>query len=113
MEIIAPDEEEDQIQGESSGTSGKFYLPKLKILKLWLLPELEILYNSRKAMIVDSLQEIYILQCLNVRRIPFLDDELRPRSLEKIHVEKEWWESLEWDHLEARNALQPFCIWIS
>ncbi|KAH7546464.1 hypothetical protein FEM48_Zijuj01G0203500 [Ziziphus jujuba var. spinosa] len=113
VEIIAPDEdeEEDQIQGESGGSS-KFYLPKLKILKLWLLPELEILYNSRKALVVDSLQEIYIFQCLNVRRIPFLDVELHPRSLEKIYVEKEWWESLEWDHLEARNYLQPFCIWI-
>ncbi|XP_024926277.3 disease resistance protein At4g27190 [Ziziphus jujuba] len=114
VEIIAPDEdeEEDQIQGESGGSS-KFYLPKLKILKLWLLPELEILYNSRKALVVDSLQEIYIFQCLNVRRIPFLDVELHPRSLEKIYVKKEWWESLEWDHLEARNYLQPFCIWIS
>lgn len=114
MEIIAPDEydEEDQVQvQEESSGSGNFYLPKLKILKLWHLADLEIFCKSRKAMMVDYLQDTYICHRPNLKRISFLDKELHACSLEKIYVEKEW-KSLEWDHPEARNFLQPFRIWI-
>lgn len=70
-EIIAPQEDQvedgDQIQGESSA-SNKLSLPKLRNLKLWSLLELEIFCNSKKAIIVDSLQEIYIYYCPKLKR---------------------------------------------
>ncbi|GMN23738.1 hypothetical protein TIFTF001_045807 [Ficus carica] len=89
-------------------------LPKLRLLRLWGLPELKSISNCEEAdLVVDSLEEILVLKCPNLKRIDHLfgNEPLgdRPASLQKIKVEKNWWESLEWGHSNSRDLLQPLC----
>ncbi|XP_060668072.1 probable disease resistance protein At4g27220 isoform X2 [Ziziphus jujuba] len=85
----------------------KITLPKLKFLKLWGLPELKSFCSIGKVMVADSLQEISIWKCPKLKRIPFVDNEPCPPSLQSIDVHKQWWESLEWDHPNVKDVLQP------
>ncbi|KAF5730656.1 disease resistance protein [Tripterygium wilfordii] len=88
----------------------EFKLPKLKVFKLCWLPELKSICGHGVAMACDSLQVIDINCCWKLKRIPFVLPA--PSPLKKIYTNKEWWESLEWDHLDAKNALQPLCQFI-
>ncbi|GLT56927.1 hypothetical protein SLA2020_299390 [Shorea laevis] len=113
-EIIGSDPEEE---GEEGGDIIKeLILPKLKEIKLWKLPTLKSICSRRAVMICDSLESITVSDCKGLRRIPLylpLLDNAQPSpppSLIIINIyrgEQEWWESLEWDHPNAKDVLQP------
>ncbi|GKV34673.1 hypothetical protein SLEP1_g43028 [Rubroshorea leprosula] len=113
-EIIGSDPEEE---GEEGGDIiKKLILPKLKYLILSQLPALKSICSRRAVMICDSLERILITDCKGLRRIPLslpLVDNAQPSpppSLKTINMrrrEEEWWESLEWDHPNAKHVLQP------
>ncbi|GLT96077.1 hypothetical protein SLE2022_137260 [Rubroshorea leprosula] len=116
-EIIGSDPEEE---GEERGGGGDFikklFLPKLKRLIMLFLPALKSMCSRRARMVCDSLESITIYDCKGLRRIPLslpLVDNAQPSpppSLKKINIygrEQEWWESLEWDHPNAKDVLQP------
>ncbi|GLT64605.1 hypothetical protein SLA2020_370870 [Shorea laevis] len=109
-EIIALDLEE----GEEEGDIIKLILPKLKYLRLSYLPALKSICNRRAVMVCDSLEQIEIWDCEDLRRIPLkfplLDNgqPSLPPSLKTIEVfPNELWESLEWDHPNAKDVLPP------
>ncbi|XP_057948674.1 putative disease resistance protein At4g10780 isoform X2 [Malania oleifera] len=123
-EIIVEAQDDDRgttaQTADSSSTSNNIHndsktisLQKLKTLELMHLPELQIIYGGK--MICDSLQIVKIMQCPKLKMLPLhlplqLDGQPSPPStLKEISVgEKEWWESLEWDHPNAKTVLQPF-----
>ncbi|KAL5545436.1 hypothetical protein UlMin_005123 [Ulmus minor] len=84
-------------------------LPKLKHLTLVGLLELKN-FCSTGIVRSNSLEEIYVRECPKLRRMPLLCEEPNPLpSLKKIDVEKEWWESLQWDHPQTKDLYQPYC----
>ncbi|GKV47817.1 hypothetical protein SLEP1_g54679 [Rubroshorea leprosula] len=109
-EIIGSDPEE-----EGGDIIKELILPKLKELKLQNLPALKSICSRRAIMVCDSLESISISDCQGLRRIPFrpLVDKAQPSpplSLKKIHISQQelgWWESLEWDHPNAKDVLRP------
>ncbi|GLT33358.1 hypothetical protein SLA2020_079550 [Shorea laevis] len=110
-EIIGSDPEEGE---EGGDIIKKLILPKLKELELWNLPALKSIYSRRAVMVCDFLESITILNCKGLRSIPLyipLVDNAQPSpppSLKKIRViPQEWWESLEWDHPNAKDVLRP------
>ncbi|GKV32630.1 hypothetical protein SLEP1_g41224 [Rubroshorea leprosula] len=113
-EIIASDPEEE---GEEGGDIiKKLILPKFKKLTLKKLPALKSICSRKAVMVCDSLEMIGICDCKGLRRIPLslpVVDNAQPSpppSLKKINMyqrEEEWWESLEWDHPNAKDVLRP------
>ncbi|GKV51191.1 hypothetical protein SLEP1_g57861 [Rubroshorea leprosula] len=114
-EIIASDPEEE---GEEGGDIiKKLILPKLKKLSLNKLPALKSICSRRAVMVCDSLGCILISDCKGLRRMPLslpLVDNAQPSSppptLKAIIIKRGelvWWESLEWDHPNAKDVLQP------
>ena len=111
-ELIAVDDDNDDDNEERSQI-----LPKLKRLSLIDLPKLKSIYSCNGVMVCDSLQEIEIQKCPQLKRFPIyvpVDEKGEaspPPALIKIKVEREWWEALEWDHLHphAQTLLLPFC----
>ncbi|GKV25713.1 hypothetical protein SLEP1_g35108 [Rubroshorea leprosula] len=112
-EIIVWDAEE--AGGEKEGV----ILPKLESLKLKELPALKSICSRRAVMVCDSVEEIQIENCQGLRRIPLylplLDDgqPSPPPFLKQINVlpqkwGESWWESLEWDHPDAKAVLLRF-----
>nr|GMC51386.1 probable disease resistance protein At1g12290 isoform X2 [Ipomoea batatas] len=102
--------------GEEEGSSNTpIYLPNLKLLYLYNLPELKSICYGRE-MICPSIEEISIWGCTNVKRMPsFLpineatEQPYIPSSFQKIKLfkdEKEWWESLELHNPNAKYILQ-------
>ena len=66
-------------------------------------------------MVCDSLQEIKIVKCPKLKRLPLSlrDEQLSsPPSSLRIITEKEWWELLEWDNHATKNALEPLCEFV-
>ncbi|KAK4857410.1 hypothetical protein QYF36_000230 [Acer negundo] len=93
-------------------------LPKLRKLTLFKMPKLKSIINvcgSNGVMICDSLQEIFIWRCPQLKRLPIylpVDEKGEPSpppALNKIRVQREWWEALEWDNPKAQTLLLPFC----
>ncbi|KAI9197859.1 hypothetical protein LWI28_005688 [Acer negundo] len=97
-------------------------LPKLRELTLRYMPELKSIINvcggsNGVLMVCDSLQQIYIWGCPQLKRFPIylpIDEKGEPSpppALNEIYVERSWWEALEWDHLHpnAKTLLLPFC----
>ncbi|XP_057957026.1 putative disease resistance protein At4g10780 isoform X2 [Malania oleifera] len=90
------------------------HLPKLRILRLWNLPELKSIYRGN--MVCDTLQSVDVGKCPKLKRLPlYLPLHLKdgqpspPLALQEIvSDDDEWWESLVWDHPAAKPALQPF-----
>ncbi|GLT60685.1 hypothetical protein SLA2020_334410 [Shorea laevis] len=94
----------------------KVTLPKLERLELTMLPLLKSICSSSSVLICDSIQILRIRNCEKLKRIPLnfplLDNaqSSHPPSLKEIVVfPKELWESLEWDHPNAKDILFPFC----
>ncbi|MCD7468908.1 hypothetical protein HAX54_007461 [Datura stramonium] len=100
----------------SDQDDGIVVLPKLTRICLWSLPELKAICNGK--MVCNSIKKVSIKQCGKLRKLPFFsppeeeDKTLKiPSTLKEIALhssDKEWWESLEWDHSSTRNELQPF-----
>ncbi|GFZ04832.1 hypothetical protein Acr_17g0004040 [Actinidia rufa] len=83
-------------------------LPKLKKICLDDLPELKSIFEGR--MVCESIDQIVVHGCPKLRRLPF-SLPLVNRQLfapTNIYTDREWWESLEWDHLNAKDALRPY-----
>ena len=67
-EIIG--EASDKEKEEEGMDTTKITLPKLRVLHLWDLPELKTICSSNKVIISDSLDEIQILNCPKLKRLP-------------------------------------------
>jgi disease resistance protein RPS2 len=91
---IMSEESSFSISNTSAVSSTDISLPKLKLLTLICLPELQIICND--VMICSSLEEINAVDCLKLKTIPI---SLPLPCLQKIKVKaypKKWWESVEW-----------------
>ncbi|GKV46491.1 hypothetical protein SLEP1_g53473 [Rubroshorea leprosula] len=106
----------EELISSSAHEEDKVTLPKLQSLKLTRLPQLKSIYSSSHVLICDSIQSLTISKCEKLKRIPLnfplLDNaqSSHPPSLKEIVVfPKEWWESLEWDHPNAKDILLPLC----
>ncbi|KAL3843609.1 hypothetical protein ACJIZ3_001012 [Penstemon smallii] len=123
-ELIGDDEEYNMDSDKSSYYSTSFSssykaqavvtLPKLRALSLKWLPELQSI--CRVTLICDSVEKIGMFHCHKLRRLPFFLPHINgqvspPRTLKQIRIgreDKEWWESLDWNHPNDKNILQPF-----
>ncbi|GKU91019.1 hypothetical protein SLEP1_g4949 [Rubroshorea leprosula] len=102
----------------SSSDKFTFTFPKLESLWLLRLPQLKSICSAKGVMVCDSIEEIRISNCPELKRIPvqlpLLDNgqPSPPPRLREIWMKeksKEWWESVvKWDHPNAKNILQPF-----
>ncbi|GKU96905.1 hypothetical protein SLEP1_g10085 [Rubroshorea leprosula] len=106
----------EELISSSAHEEEKVTLPKLERLELTSLPLLKSICSSSSVLICDSIQSLRIFDCERLKRIPLnfplLDNaqSSHPPSLKEIVVfPKEWWESLEWDHPNAKDILFPFC----
>ncbi|GLT84553.1 hypothetical protein SLE2022_027770 [Rubroshorea leprosula] len=106
----------EELISSSAHEEEKVTLPKLEGLELIDLPLLKSICSSSSVLICDSIQNLRITYCEKLKRIPLnfpLIDNAQsshPPSLKEIVVfPKEWWESLEWDHPNAKDILFPFC----
>ncbi|GKU96900.1 hypothetical protein SLEP1_g10080 [Rubroshorea leprosula] len=106
----------EELISSSAHEEEKVTLRKLEELKLTRLPLLKSICSSSSVLICDSIQSLRINHCKKLKRIPLnfpLIDNAQsshPPSLKEIVVfPKEWWESLEWDHPNAKDILFPFC----
>ncbi|GLT31103.1 hypothetical protein SLA2020_058650 [Shorea laevis] len=106
--------EEIIASSDSDVSPDKFTLPKLRRLFLRYLPQLKSIYSAKGLMVCDSIEEIQIWKCQELKRmpvqLPLLDNgqPSPPPCLKEIKMDeesKDWWESVEWDH---KNLLQPF-----
>ncbi|GLU15383.1 hypothetical protein SLE2022_318800 [Rubroshorea leprosula] len=104
---------------DSDALSDKFLFPRLRKLTLGVLPQLRTICSAKGVMVCDSIEEITIKGCPELKRIPLQLPQLDnghsspfPR-LKKIVIDEdsnEWWESVDWDDPNAKNLLQPFLI---
>uniref|UniRef100_A0A6N2NFX5 Uncharacterized protein n=1 Tax=Salix viminalis TaxID=40686 RepID=A0A6N2NFX5_SALVM len=86
-------EESNFSTSNPSGYSTDISLPKLRVLTLVCLPELQSIYNEGR--IVSPLEEITAVDCLKLKRIAF---SLPTPCLGKIKLKaypKQWWDSVE------------------
>ncbi|GKV46635.1 hypothetical protein SLEP1_g53609 [Rubroshorea leprosula] len=106
----------EELISSSAHEEEKVTLPQLQSLKLTRLPALKSICSHSSVLICDSIQSLRIAHCEKLKRIPLnfplLDNaqSSHPSSLKEIVVlPKEWWESLEWDHPNAKDILLPLC----
>jgi Leucine-rich repeat (LRR) protein len=107
-------DEEGVMGEESSNNNTKFKLPKLRELKLEVVPELKRICNAK--LICDSVEVIEVYDCEKLKRMPICLPLLEngqpspPPSIRRMHIKpKEWWESVvEWEHPNAKDVLRPF-----
>ncbi|GLU15301.1 hypothetical protein SLE2022_318030 [Rubroshorea leprosula] len=112
--------EEIIASSDSDASSDKFTFtfPKLRMLELDKLPKLKSICSAKGVMIYDSIEEIVINRCPELKRNPFQlplrhdGQPSRPPRLIAIKIDRRysegWWESVEWDHPTAKNLLQPY-----
>ncbi|XP_057791849.1 probable disease resistance protein At4g27220 [Salvia miltiorrhiza] len=97
-------------------------LPRLRQLYLIQLPRLSSICKAK--MLCDSINIIHVEQCQALKKLPlnFPESENHtlhegsyhgspPPSLEEIWIleeEREWWDSLEWEHPIQSHLIQPF-----
>ncbi|GLU24201.1 hypothetical protein SLE2022_401540 [Rubroshorea leprosula] len=110
IEVSYCDEMKELISS-SAHEEEKVTLPKLQSLQLIELPALKSICNRSSVLICDSIQSLRISDCEKLKRIPLnFPQSSHLLSLKEIVVfPKEWWESLEWDHPNAKDILLPFC----
>ncbi|GKU96924.1 hypothetical protein SLEP1_g10104 [Rubroshorea leprosula] len=104
----------EELISSSAHEEEKVTLPKLERLELTSLPLLKSICSSSSVLICDSIQSLMIFNCKNLKRMPLnfplLDNaqSSHPPSLKEIVVfPEESWESLEWDHPNAKDILFP------
>ncbi|KAL2473028.1 Disease resistance protein [Forsythia ovata] len=108
VEIIAHDEE------EGMDVTSTITIPRLKHLSLNDLPELKMICKT--TMTCNSMESIDLWGCIKLKKLPFFQPTIdgepyAPSTLKVIEIckeDKEWWESMEWEHPNARNIIQPF-----
>ncbi|GLT38170.1 hypothetical protein SLA2020_124350 [Shorea laevis] len=115
IDVYVCEQMEEIIASSDSNTSlNEFIFPKLRRLFLRNLPQLKSICSTKGVMVCNSIEEIKIWNCRELKRIPvqlpLLDNgqPSTPSHLREIKIDeesKEWWESVEWDH---KNLLQPF-----
>ncbi|KAL3849071.1 hypothetical protein ACJIZ3_010953 [Penstemon smallii] len=94
------------------GRGGVVCLPKLKRIDLVGLPKLKSICEA--TIVCNSIELISLGGCRRLKKLPLflpvVDDHAYspPPNLQCISVDKEWWESLEWDHPTHKDILQPF-----
>ncbi|XP_062192965.1 uncharacterized protein LOC133896387 [Phragmites australis] len=76
---------------------GVLEFPKLKHLHMLELPKLQHICEAK--MYAPKLETILVRGCWSLKRLPATAD--RPDSRPVVDCEKDWWEKLEWDGLEA------------
>jgi disease resistance protein RPS2 len=109
-EIIGTTDEESS----SSNSITEVFLPKLRTLELYKLPELKSICSAK--LICNSLEGIGVRLCEKLKRMPICLPLLEngqpspPPSLKKIKAyPKEWWETVvEWEHPNAKDVLDRF-----
>ncbi|CAA2950202.1 probable disease resistance At5g63020 [Olea europaea subsp. europaea] len=116
LEVIACVKLEEIIGDEESDESNTVItLPRLEILHLAELPELEIIYKGK--IICDSIKKIHMRRIKKVSKVPF---SLPPHAViepdvdksvtsegerEFLKEEREWRESLKWEQPNANRVL--------
>ncbi|TYI84938.1 hypothetical protein E1A91_D05G402700v1 [Gossypium mustelinum] len=104
-----------EVEEKGSDALIKFHLPKLRELKLWILPNLKSICSKSGVMVCDSLQVIIVFgDCDKLKRIPPfvpLVGNGQPFAYALpsfiIRSSTKWWESLEWDdHPNFKNVLR-------
>ncbi|XP_061944844.1 probable disease resistance protein At4g27220 [Populus nigra] len=109
-EIIGTTDEESS----TSNSITEFILPKFRTLALSELPELKSICSAK--LICNSLEEIIVIKCEKLKRMPICLPLLEngqlspPPSLKYIRAyPKEWWETVvEWEDPNAKDVLRPF-----
>ncbi|XP_058106082.1 disease resistance protein At4g27190-like isoform X2 [Magnolia sinica] len=74
--------------------------PKLSILELDHLPELESICSQRFTFI--SLEEMKVISCPKLKKLPLFRSSIHEIKV-KIEGKREWWEGLEWEDENARS----------
>ncbi|GLJ40945.1 hypothetical protein SUGI_0847160 [Cryptomeria japonica] len=87
--------------GEEFGRKDCF--PRLRKLKLWMLPSLESLSTSVEEGALPMLQTLAIFHCMKFKVLPCGLDNLK--SLEQIRGYKEWWNEINWEDEVMKNHL--------
>ncbi|KAL9460084.1 hypothetical protein AB3S75_003308 [Citrus x aurantiifolia] len=117
-EIVAVEDEETEKELPTNTIINTVTLPRLKKLHLEDLPEFKSFCSNNGVLVCNSLQEIVVCGCSNLKRLslslPLLDNgqPSLPSALEVIETEKEFWESLEWDQPNAKDVLNPYCKFV-
>ncbi|XP_058106547.1 disease resistance protein At4g27190-like [Magnolia sinica] len=74
--------------------------PKLRILELDDLPELESIFSQRFMFI--SLEDMKVISCPKLKKLPLFCSSIHEIK-GKIEGEREWWEGLEWEDEKAKS----------
>ncbi|KAD4179521.1 hypothetical protein E3N88_28112 [Mikania micrantha] len=90
-----------------SQEGGLCVIPKLTTLILCKLPSLRKLCST---LVRISLRTLKMYDCPKLKEFPFDVDSAR--TLQKIEIEKKWWEELRWSDSELKEQLEPCCIFI-
>ncbi|RWR88077.1 Disease resistance protein [Cinnamomum micranthum f. kanehirae] len=106
MEEIVVEEEEMGKGRNEDKSSVTMTLSQLQTLRIFNLPNLKII--SSRVLICNALETIIIDKCRQLKKLPFCMHNL-PSALKQIKVgtdEKEWWDTLEWDHPQTKAHFQ-------
>ncbi|PPR90993.1 hypothetical protein GOBAR_AA29683 [Gossypium barbadense] len=96
-EIIGPKKEEERKKART-----EFILKNLPMLKS--------LCSSSGTMICKSPMEIQVLECRNLKRMPLYPSLFQDTDQSTTFFIGEWWESVEWDHPNAKQDLLPYLV---
>ncbi|KAH9715768.1 Disease resistance protein [Citrus sinensis] len=117
-EIVVVEDEETEKELATNTIINTVTLPRLKKLYFSKLPEFKSFCSNNGVLVCNSLQEIRVGGCPKLKRLSLslslLDNgqPSPPPTLEVIKIEKELWESLEWDQPNAKDVLNPYCKFV-
>lgn len=95
LKQVFPVEPEFLTKLATDGRKGVLEFPKLKHIYLHQLFMLQQICEAK--MFAPKLETIRVRGCWGLRRLPAVGRDNRPM----VDCEKDWWEKLEWDGLEA------------
>ncbi|RZC91163.1 hypothetical protein C5167_027225 [Papaver somniferum] len=56
------------------------------------------------------LEKIFVMDCPELKKLPFNTNNVIPQTLDKIEGGKTWWESLEWEDEDTKYNLSPYFL---